>query len=460
MANFITENVNYYGKENQEVVYDPIFIGESPLNTKGIKIMRGIVSKTRMNMIAAAKKVTKKYVKGFNAATGAQYTQRDIDVYLAKAEMAQDAHEFYETVFEVALGKGVDWNDVEKATPIIKEIVVSVFTRAIESDLYRQFWLNDVKKEKLSSTTFGNYNGVADTDYDIYDGMWTRLFANSAVTPSATQFKAFDINCGAVNHVQTGTITGTSGTANVNINGINYLATFDTDLNTTASNFVTLHAAALLLRKGTLTYPAASATFVHTALVPGEPQQVITITNLTGDLAGSVAQTTANTAPADLTADQILGVLRTMYAKAPNTLKAFPKMQRVILMDSDSFENLLTTYEGKTSSAALFSSEMGRQDLIRGVSGLKFRGIDIVEHQWREYLDVDFPHASGANPARYARIIYTVDGNLVMAIDDVSEFSKFEAWYNKDEQENRVRNQYKAGTNYVHEELSCVAYEI
>lgn len=39
--------------------------------------------------------------------------------------------------------------------------------------------------------------------------------------------------------VHTITLTGTSGTANVNINGTNYLATFNTNLATTASDFVT-----------------------------------------------------------------------------------------------------------------------------------------------------------------------------------------------------------------------------
>jgi len=41
-------------------------------------------------------------------------------------------------------------------------------------------------------------------------------------------------------------LTGTDGTANVIIDGTSYLATFNSDLTTTASDFVTTHAAAIL----------------------------------------------------------------------------------------------------------------------------------------------------------------------------------------------------------------------
>jgi uncharacterized protein YfiM (DUF2279 family) len=46
------------------------------------------------------------------------------------------------------------------------------------------------------------------------------------------------------------TLTGTGGTANITIAGVNYLATFNTDLTTTASDFVTSHAAAILAATG------------------------------------------------------------------------------------------------------------------------------------------------------------------------------------------------------------------
>lgn len=79
------------------------------------------------------------------------------------------------------------------------------------------------------------------------------------------------------------TLAGNSGTANININGTNYLATFNTDLTTTASDFVTAHIVALNADNvrvldngsGVIRFCASQA------ICDG-----ITIANLTGNLTG------------------------------------------------------------------------------------------------------------------------------------------------------------------------------
>ena len=82
------------------------------------------------------------------------------------------------------------------------------------------------------------------------------------------------------------TLTGTSGTANVAIDGTDYLAAFETDLTTTANNFVTAHAATILAEHGlTVTADAGVLTFVGATEGFLNP----TITNATGNLDGTVA---------------------------------------------------------------------------------------------------------------------------------------------------------------------------
>ncbi len=81
------------------------------------------------------------------------------------------------------------------------------------------------------------------------------------------------------------TLTGTSGTVNINVAGVNYLATFDTDLTTTAANFVTTHAAAILAATGAV---VTSALAVITFADDAEGFPAITITNATGNLAGTL----------------------------------------------------------------------------------------------------------------------------------------------------------------------------
>lgn len=86
---------------------------------------------------------------------------------------------------------------------------------------------------------------------------------------------------------QTITLTGTSGTANVNIDGTNYLATFNSDLDTTASDFVTAHAATILAATG-LVVTAGTASIILTGEASDFPSGT-SVTNVSGDLAGTVA---------------------------------------------------------------------------------------------------------------------------------------------------------------------------
>ena len=94
------------------------------------------------------------------------------------------------------------------------------------------------------------------------------------------------------------TLSGTSGTANVTVaGGLTKLVTWGTNLATTAAAFVTSHAAAYLAVGIVLTSESSGATngvLVFTAAVGGTAFSAPVITNATGDLAGTVAHTTAN----------------------------------------------------------------------------------------------------------------------------------------------------------------------
>lgn len=85
------------------------------------------------------------------------------------------------------------------------------------------------------------------------------------------------------------TVTGTSGTATISVDGNDYTATFDTDLATTAGNFVTAEAANVLSDTGvTVTNPSGAVLlFVG---VDGTAHEV-SIANATGDLAGTIENT-------------------------------------------------------------------------------------------------------------------------------------------------------------------------
>ncbi len=113
----------------------------------------------------------------------------------------------------------------------------------------------------------------------------------------------------SANSSKTVTLTGTGGTANINVAGTDYLATFATNLTTTANNFVTAHAAAILSATGAIV-TAASGVLTFTDATVGFP--AITITNATTDLAGTLG--TVTVIPANVS-----GACLTTYVTTVNT---------------------------------------------------------------------------------------------------------------------------------------------
>jgi hypothetical protein len=97
----------------------------------------------------------------------------------------------------------------------------------------------------------------------------------------------------AVKQVDTLTLTGTSGTASITVAGnLTKTATFNSDLTTTASDFVTANATAYLTQGIVLT--SSTADLIFTAQVAGNGHSAPVCTNATGDLAGTNVATTAN----------------------------------------------------------------------------------------------------------------------------------------------------------------------
>jgi hypothetical protein len=120
----------------------------------------------------------------------------------------------------------------------------------------------DFSSPQIDNSNHLTYKGEVDTDTTL----------KTSIGASATQTEVRI------------TLRGTSGTANVNINGTNYLATFNTDLPTTAADFVTTHAAAILADTG---LAATNSGFI--IVLEGEYAGFTKtpVTNVVGDLTGT-----------------------------------------------------------------------------------------------------------------------------------------------------------------------------
>lgn len=447
-ATFITSSVSWGGKENFEYFLRPMFIGKSIFETQGIKIMQNVQSGQKLNYFGTASKLLKAYVKGFNAVSGAAYTQRTLSVSRMKAEAADDATDFFNTVYEQLLAKG-DWNDLSKSgqAQLLKKVIAQIYINAIASDTFRQFWLNNANK---SIVTSGVDTGVTDPDYNVYDGMWQMIFENAATSPSDTQIQRVAVSDGAVAQVDTVTLTGSSGTCNITINGVTYLATFVTSLTATTAAFVTSHAAALLLRDITVT--SSTDTLIFTANIAGQPNSAPTISAaITGNLTGTNAATTANTAPSALAAGEAEDIFLSLWTNCNKILKNTPKAEKVLIVNDLVLDNYIAYLEGLGTEAA-------NKLLVDGQEYYTYRGIKILPLGWDVHLEADFPHASGELYGYPHRVIYTALNNLILGIDSANDFNKTDMWFNKDEEENRFRTKLIMGCNYVHNELMAVAY--
>jgi len=451
MANFITSSVSWSGKETTDIFLRPLAVGQNPIESEYFRIILNIKSGQILNYIGTATKRLKAYAVGFSGVAGPAYTQRDLNTYKLKAEAETDAIVFFNTVLEQL--QGADWNDLTDS--MLKDVIMTVFMTGVKDDIFRKAWLDDPYKETTTSTGYGFYSGSADADYNSLTdgGIWYKLFANSATSPSDTQIQRVDVNTtitgGYVAQIQTATLTGSSGTCNIAVNGVNYLATYNSSITQTDLDFITSHAAALLLRGIVVT---GTTTLIFTSNVAGQPVNTITVSAaVTADLTGSVAATLANTAPSALAAGKSVDILQKMFDDAAYELKGVDAANKVFLVSWTIYSNYVKYLQGVTV-------EGGWQMLQNGVRVPLFNGIPVVMMKWDQHLAADFPHASGALPARVHRAIYMEKGNLVIGIDNLDQYQQVDFWFNKDLEVNRFRAKLNLGVNYVHNKLIVSAY--
>jgi hypothetical protein len=450
MSTFITSSVTWNGKENLEYFLTPMFIGKSPYQTQGVRIIPNVKSGQKLNYFGAASKILKAYAKGFSAANGTTYTQRTLTTYRMKAEAADDANDFYQTVFEYAT-RTDDWNNLDGT--MLKQILQTLYSNAVESDVYRQFWLNDTNKETLD--TNGHFSGTADTDYNAYDGMWKMLMDNAATSPSTTQIKRVAFTNGATAQVDTITLTtGSSGSLIITLMGVDYTQVYATSLAATAAAFVVSHAAAMLLRGVTLANPSGAA-LTFTSTIAGQPfgsPAIASASDITAS--GGTVNTTANVDADELASGEAEDMFLALYNGADKTLKQMTKKEKVFLVSDSVFENYETYLETLGTERSHLKLENG--NVIEDV--LYYRGIPVLRMGWDVHLDADFPHNTGENPGYPHRVIYTHIYNLVLGIDSLNQFNGTRMWYNEDEEENRFRTKLVMGCQYVHNKLTAVGY--
>jgi hypothetical protein len=102
-------------------------------------------------------------------------------------------------------------------------------------------------------------------------------------------------------------------------------------------------------------------------------------------------------------------------------------------------------------------SELQWQEIFAGIKETTYNGINVVVlPMWDEIIKTYEGTATAwHNPYR---AVYTVKDNLLVGIESMNEFAKFDVWFNKDEQLNKILSRDRLGTNIAQDNLIQVAY--
>ena len=452
MANLLTHSLTFSKESVTEYFIKPLFSDSDVRQI--VSVRTDIKSSEKIDFVGNLEYITKAYAQGtsFTPSTGVTVTQKTLTVYGLKAEVQQNGKAFLNWVKQELLKKGVDENNISGT--IFEQIVMELFMKGIKNDLVRQMFFGDQTAETLTNTG-GLYSpsGTADTRYNVYQGFWPRIIDayDSSLISSA---QLLDINVvttyqttAAVKGKKTATITGSSGTANITINGVSYLATFDTDLTTTAANFVTTHAATIAARMGKCVVTSSGATVIVEAGVPGMNVTVSAPVNASGNLAGSVATTTAAVKNTTLVSGGANAIFQAMWDKMTPELREYVGKGLQFYVTTSVGDNFMKTLE------ALNGSEVAYANLVNGQRQLNFRGIPInIRQDWDVRIANDY---GGIRPHR---ALLTIPENLWIGTDGSSDDTNVELFYDQVTQNNVFRVEYKAGTQFAHEKLFVAAY--
>lgn len=449
----IPSGLTYVQKDLLHQFFTPLFI-DNPILNEHFTLIPDVKTSRELLMISPLDKITKGYQRGtsFTSSTGVVITPKTLTVARMKAQVEQTPDEFWQSVYQILVDSGVDANDVENS-PELKSIIIKAYTDAMTRDAIRQGWMGDTTLETMTATgSLYSPSGTLNEHYKEYTGIIPRI-KEMVRTGEIAAAQVVDINTSAYQNVvavkakKTATLTGTSGTANVTINGVDYLATFATDLTTTAADFVTAYAATILARHGRCVVTSSGADIIVEAGVPGMNVLVTVSAAVSGNLTGSVAATTAAVRNTTLKAGAAVAILQALYEARTDELAEFDATEARFDVTRSVYENYLAYLQTQSGAEAAFTT------LVNGVRTLTFNGIPVMKRpDWdKRWKSADFGYVQ----PHFA--LLSTHKNYVWGTDSTDDIAQVEAWYEKKDQMNYFRTQYCAGTQIVHPVYVTVA---
>lgn len=439
-SGFITNGSEFHGKENEDIIIRPMFLGQLP-KEMGIRIIPSVKSSVKLTFFGTVSKILKAYADGFQGGSGSTIKQKKLTLEEFKAEAEYSKQTYKDTILEnITNVGGKKQNDIT-GTDVLKA-EVAVFMNGVVDDVRRIFWLGDTDKKTLTS---GYYSTTADVNYNVIDGIWKALMDDAATSPTGEQIKRIALANGAVAQTVTETLASTTaGTITLTINGVAYSQAYATSVAATVTAWLASHTTALAAR-GITVASGGSGAIVVTAALPGQPFTLVETSAGTGGT-WTASAVTANTAAQSLGTDEAVNTFKLMYEGSNKILKSMAAKKLVRIYATDTMiENYMSTLEALGTEAA-------HKAIVDGIERLTWRGIPIIPMDIDAYLSADF------NEPYPHRAIMTVPDNLCMVVNGASDIAETRFWFNEDENTNRQRTQFEFGADYILPELITVAY--
>lgn len=176
----------YDGKHAKEVLFYPV-INSPTFNKTGVKVIEDIQSRLYIYRSTPLDKITLKRDNcGLPSNSNGSFdiNNTPIDVVNMQAYVEQCADVFNKTIYETALKKGVDINDLTDTE--VEEVIQTIMATTVERDLHRILWFGD--------------NTLLDINYNAFDGWFKKIgvfvvgnmIVNHAITAMATGTDAYN----------------------------------------------------------------------------------------------------------------------------------------------------------------------------------------------------------------------------------------------------------------------------
>jgi hypothetical protein len=150
---------------------------------------------------------------------------------------------------------------------------------------------------------------------------------------------------------------------------------------------------------------------------------------------------------APLAAGDAIDMLTDMYNGAANELKATANNDKVFIVASEVWEQLLID-----ARSGLFGSTLFVQALEGMAMRMVFQGVEIVPmYDWQGLAATHL----GVNNANLA--LYTAKQNMVYATDMIGAQTMFKVWNDEDDELLKIKARFSMGFNYVHPSLMISA---